>query len=215
MCNLNHQCTGPNINAISPPEITNEVSNSSHLQNCNKNETIHVCMLNVCGLKSKMLSPDFEEFIFRFDIVALTETKMSDLDNINDMFREFDIFYKNRRLAKRASGGVALLVKKNISNHVHIHEPTTNFENNISDDFIMWVKIEKLFKVNVLLGITYIPPESSPYSSIDMFHVLENQLMSLADMNMSLCLMGDLNARTKNLEDMITVDKCNVDINCM
>ena len=205
MLNQCHFSPDVNVNAISP--VTRGTSlNVVHAPVSSKDHKINLCLLNVCGLKSKLLSPDFEVFLSGFDIVALSETKLSDLDNVDDMFSEFYVLYKNRQSSKRASGGVALLVKSSISMHVHIHEPSNiKVENNITADFIMWVKIEKKFKLDILLGITYIPPEGSPYSSMDMFHLLENQLITLADMSLPFLLMGDFNARTRNLDDMLNI----------
>ena len=81
------------------------------------NMILSCCLINVCGLKPKLLSPDFENFISQFDMLVLTETKMSDLDSTDNLFLDFDILYKNRKSAERASGGVALLTKKNISTY--------------------------------------------------------------------------------------------------
>ena len=54
----------------------------------------------------------------------------------------------------------------------------------------------------MLLGIIYIPPQSSQYSSLDMFDEIENNMLLLNDISSSYCIVGDFNAQTK--------DKCDI-----
>ena len=51
-------------------------------------------MVNVGGLRSKLKSEDFFDFINEYDIVSLTEIKMDtiDVDSIKPQFENFDIF---------------------------------------------------------------------------------------------------------------------------
>ena len=128
-------------------------SNIEHVTH--ESKLLSCCLINVCGLKPKLLSPDFENFISQFDMLVLTETKMSDLDSTDNLFLDFDILYKNRKSAKRASGGVALLTKKNISNHVHMIEIDNVSDQTVNNDFVMWVKIVDLLEFNLIMGITY------------------------------------------------------------
>ena len=74
--------------------------------------------LNVCGLKSKLRFPDFNDFIMGYDIVLLTETKLDEMDSIE--IPGFNIFTKNRKPKKRKSGGVALLLNNKINSAVEI-----------------------------------------------------------------------------------------------
>ena len=44
---------------------------------------LNVTYLNVCGLKSKLLNPDFVDLIKKHDILFCVETKLDELDVIN------------------------------------------------------------------------------------------------------------------------------------
>ena len=57
----------------------------------------------ICGLKSKLLSNDFENFINKYDIVGLSETKLDHLDSMENCFNEFYGFFNHRKYSKRAS----------------------------------------------------------------------------------------------------------------
>ena len=163
------------------------------------------CLLNVCGLKSKLISHDFYDFVTNYDVVALTETKLCDLDDLQNDFHDFCIYVQNRSIAKRASGGIALLVKKNIAKYFH--------KIDTDDDFTLWFNVDSdLLGHKILLCVSYIPPENSVYSSLQMFDEIENNALNLLDDDASLCIMGDLNARTKNANDVLSFDPDIVDL---
>ena len=61
-------------------------------------------------------------------------------------------------------------------------------------DFVMWVKIVDMLEFNLIMGITYIPPGISNYSSVELFDELENQLLSFDETNTEFCIVGDFNA---------------------
>ena len=100
-------------------------------------------LLNVCGLKSKLRAPDFEEYIQQYDIVCLTETKLGKGDTVS--LNNFEIFAQNRDKCKHASGGVAVLVKNDLVRHVEIVHGEA--------EFALWFKIKpELLGVNILGG---------------------------------------------------------------
>ena len=66
----------------------------------------------MCGLKQKLLLPEFHNYIKQYDIVCLAETKLCDLDSI--VIDGYDIFIKNRSRFKRKSGGITCIVNKQI-----------------------------------------------------------------------------------------------------
>ena len=51
---------------------------------------LNIHVLNVCGLKSKLLCPDFLNLISQHDILVFTETKLDDVDikNVRSEFAE-------------------------------------------------------------------------------------------------------------------------------
>ena len=57
----------------------------------------------------KLLFPDFIEFIKKYDIVCISETKLDDIDVINVQLDGYTFFAKNR-ISRRKSGGVGIFV---------------------------------------------------------------------------------------------------------
>jgi exonuclease III len=154
------------------------------------------CSLNVCGLRSKLLSYDFENFIKSYDIVCLTETKLSDHDDLE--FDGYTIFMKNRKNVRRNSGGVAVIIRNDLCKHVKIIETDS--------EFTLWFKISsKVAGYELLCCNVYIPPENSSYSDINMFNTIEEEFVSVHNEEV-VCFFGDFNARTKDLTDLISLD---------
>jgi hypothetical protein len=134
------------------------------------------------------------------DIIAVTETKLRNGDVIE--FDGFTFFHVNREHAKHASGGVELFVRDNLSSFVQQLHTTS--------DFCLMIEInDELCGQNVLLRVVYIPPESSPYSSIELFDELENHILDSAPFckGAALCMLGDINSRTGQLCDILEIDK--------
>ena len=96
---------------------------------------IKCVLLNVCGLMTRLRSPDFDLFISEYDLIFLTETKLDDLDIIIGI-DGFDCHTMNRATFKSKSGGVALLVKNSLSNTIEIVHGDTNgmlwFKSNVN-----------------------------------------------------------------------------------
>ena len=63
-----------------------------------------------------------------------------------------------------------------------------------------------IFDESILFCVVYIPPENTTYSKIDMFDTLEELYIQYKDDKSHFCLLGDINARTRNLSDHIIVD---------
>lgn len=73
--------------------------------------------LNVCGLKSKLLSDEFVVLRSSYDVVYMCETRCDDADMniVGDKMGKigFDIVYKNRHaLSRFKSGGLLIAVRK-------------------------------------------------------------------------------------------------------
>ena len=137
---------------------------------------LRLLTLNVCGLKSKLKGFDFENFIMNYDIVALSETKLSNLDDIS--IPHFHIFSLNG-FNSRCSGGIAILLKKDLKEYVKIL-PTPS-------KCVLWCMLSKeLLGFKTLIGAVYIPPYNSKYSDISFFDDLMK--MVLATNNHYLCV---------------------------
>ena len=76
---------------------------------------IYLVAFNVCGLRSKLKSTYFDEFIHKFKLICLTDAKLHSLDDLN--IPNNSLILKNRKGAKRFSGGVAILVHESIDKY--------------------------------------------------------------------------------------------------
>lgn len=156
--------------------------------------------MNVCGLKSKHILPDFTNFIANFDIIGFQETKLTEYDDVQ--LCDFKLFTKNRTSRSRvASGGIALAVKKTISNCVTVI--------NSSSSLVLWFKVSKKltkYDTDILCGIIYIPPENTRYSSNDPFNEIQLELDSLRSEFDNVILFGDFNARTGSHNEFVDFD---------
>ena len=122
--------------------------------------------LNVNGLCSKLKYEDLEDYISKFCIVGLTETKLDDCDHVE--FDNFELFTKNCKNFKSRSGGVALLVSSNIVKRVKIVQSDC--------ETALWFHIsENLLGYTLFGGVIYIPPDGSKYSYIELFDQIENE----------------------------------------
>jgi hypothetical protein len=73
--------------------------------------------------------------------------------------------------------------------------------------FVLWCKISKLIcREAVILGIVYIPPEYTSYSSPDAFGQIETEYMQLITNYKNIVLVGDFNARTAEEKDYIFLE---------
>ena len=219
ICNIDAEVQPVNNIREENDQITNTGENSNlyvnsvHVNNENDTNLDHLygnnyffkcCTLNVCGIKSKL--HDFNEFISDngIDIVAVGETKLGELDDISNEFDGYTVLANNRKKCARASGGVALIIKNNIINHFQQLECT--------NDFSLFCRINsELLGKQVIIGVVYIPPENSIYSNIQLFEVLENQIIDLSKDDIPICILGDFNARSKELSDVISFDENIVD----
>ena len=84
---------------------------------CEESEKVlNLLLINICGLKSKLKAPVFEETICHHNMIVLTETKLDDFDSIH--INNFQFINNNRKNIKKASGGVAVLDHNSISSYV-------------------------------------------------------------------------------------------------
>ena len=115
-------------------------------------------IINVCGLKRKLLLEPFRETLSQFDISLLCETKLDNADielvqeSISDL--KLKAFFKNRRtLTPWRSGGLCVIFKE------HIEQYLTHVITKCK--LVQWLKIDKALigtDKNVMIGNTYIPP---------------------------------------------------------
>ena len=116
--------------------------------------------LNVCGLVTKSNYPEFIDLIRNYDIIGIQESKTDDCDFVNKP--GYNVYFTSREnLSRRKSGGIVLLVRKELHNFVKI-------ESSHISNLIVWYTISRqLTKTenDVYCDVVYIPPIGSKYAS--------------------------------------------------
>ncbi|VDI07422.1 Hypothetical predicted protein [Mytilus galloprovincialis] len=120
----------------------------------------------------------------------------------------YKYFAKHRTKLKKKSGGIIICFKSNLENFLKI--PKSNSE------FVQWVVLEKGlvdFDKNLLMGCMYLPPENTKYTSNEAFTEVEIEMIELVNKyNDQPLIVGDLNAKTKLLDDVVIPDDSLFDI---
>ena len=186
-------------------------ANEYHVNVCSEYCELSCLALNVCGLRTKMLSPDFLHLIENYNVVALSETKLDDLDKI--CIPGYTLFFKNRQKFKRKSGGILLCIKNTLTDFVTVLESKNRREridNSVINKYkfvdadlmseVLYFKFDKEFLgKEVLFGCVYLPPEGSDYYDRNFLSNMENDVASLN--SDAICLLGDFNARTASVPE--------------
>ena len=152
-------------------------------------ENLDLLILNVCGIKTKLLYPEFVNLLNKHDILCFTETKTDDLDVINH--EDFIFHIKNRKkISNFRSGGIALGYRKSLQNLIHPIKTDSQF--------VLWFSIDgKCFNIseNVIIGIVYIPPINTLYTSEDAMSEIESEFQNFQINTNHIFLVGDFNSR--------------------
>ena len=154
----------------------------------------------MCGLRSKLLIPEFCDSILKYDIFACLETKLDEFDQINvDGYKFISKIRKQKALRK--SGGIGVFVNNSIY-HL-LTEISTECE------YVLWFKLDKsLFCAteDVYFGVVYVPPDNTKFFSRDIFYLFCNEVDHFTTNNQYVVLLGDFNARIGLLPDINVVD---------
>ena len=76
-------------------------------------KTIKPLSLSTCGLKSKLLLPEFYSFISHYDIIDFQETKTDSSDTLT--IPSFKLMCNHRKhIAKKKSGGIVVAYKSGV-----------------------------------------------------------------------------------------------------
>ena len=91
LSNVNSNEPAPNVSIDRNPPVHKSVS---HDHTYASNEKYNLFVLNVCGIISRLKTPDFEEHILKYDFVIVTETKCDDVDTsiIMNFFFQYWLF---------------------------------------------------------------------------------------------------------------------------
>ncbi|CAG2223181.1 unnamed protein product [Mytilus edulis] len=182
-----------NPNALSSEYLDLSQAKAKNIQN------INLIYINCCGLKHKLQYPEFETLLQKHEVLCFVESKTDDMDEI--CIPGYKIKAKNRRKISRVkSGGIVLGFRENISDCIQVIETNSKF--------VLWCKISRLFKDgDVILGVVYIPPEYTAYSSPDAFGEIESEYLELSSKYENIFMVGDFNARTASEKDYIFIDE--------
>jgi hypothetical protein len=183
-------------------DLCNEV-NDNNFNYAHKVYDSNIASINVCGLKSKLLCPDFNDSILSYDIIGMVETKLKefDINMINDQLEEsipgYFCLHKPRKYHNgTASGGISIMIKNSFKEKVNVIET--------DNDNILWCKIHGFLaepNEHLLLGVVYISPEGSQYSNAQCFNDIESDYFThFIDMKRCV-IVGDFNSYINNKLD--------------
>lgn len=182
-----------NVNYYSSDEF-NEKLNSLKL----KHDELSFLHLNIRSIRNK-----FDSFLnylncltYKFSIIALTETWLSDDDN-SHLFDipGYSLIQLNRK--NRVGGGICLFVREHLKYQLRKDLTFTGHDKSIESLFIE-ISLEK--NKNIIIGTIYRPPNNR-YSD---FECDLNFILSKLDRKDKPCyILGDFNI------DLLKYDKCN------
>lgn len=177
-----------------------------------KHSSLKMCFWNIGGLisknQNKTLDPIFIKEIESFDLVFLAETHIGPDTCINKIgpFKFHLVCRKMTKSNRRFFGGLAILYKEGIKNHIKIL-PNSN------PDY-QWIKLEKTFfgfQKDLYICLAYFPPSMSSYTQkleFDLLDCIEKDIVGFQDKG-NILLCGDFNARVGSQCDFILHDDNN------
>ena len=163
------------------------------------------------GLKSKLSSSDFVNFISTFDIIAFQETWCSESINCDKYlmnYLQFECTAKTSVAGGRAMGGVSVFIKQKFA----------SFIKRICSDceFGIILRIDKAMLdlvTDCVFCAVYFPPIGSPFYREDCdsaLKCLEETLINNNLIDLNLILIGDFNARTGHESEFIEYNHDNI-----
>ena len=85
-----------NVNTMM--EVNTAVNDVTHYSDVNRHHTkLNIHSLNVCGLRSKLIIPQFSLFISKYDILCFVESKTDETDNKPDLIHSQTNISSSRR----------------------------------------------------------------------------------------------------------------------
>ena len=155
------------------------------------------------GLNSKLILPDLQNIISQYNLVCLCETfclSEDYEDQLNDLkwIPRYKLIHTPRSSFKRPSGGIAIAIRKYITNYV------TFIPNDC--EHLLWCKIDRCIlglDEDLYLASVYVPPENSNYVNVSCFEEIENEIIQFNNKSKYVIVAGDLNAHTSTKPDVI------------
>lgn len=126
----------------------------------------------------------------------------TDENDILTLPKGYSYHAKHRSKFCKRSGGIIIVFKDKLKSILNF--PKTESE------FVQWVVFDNnCFEIgeNVLLGCVYVPPEHTKYASNDAFNEIEKEMLTMCKkFDCTPSLVGDFNAKTKLLNDIVIPD---------
>lgn len=164
------------------------------------NRTLKLLSLNVCGLKSKLLIPEFIDLCNEFDILTCFETKLDDLDIVK-LDHHMCIAKNRKQKVIRKSGGIAVMIKENILKYFEYIDSEC--------EYVLWFKLDKILfnsDEDFYFGCVYVPPAYTDYSQNDILDLFYQEIENNSRLHKHVFVLGDFNARTSDLADVTITD---------
>ena len=163
--------------------------------------------LNVCGLRSKVNNGIFDEYAKQFAIICLSETKLAkntDIDLTGTNLNDYLCITKEKTIKSHQYGGVhgiCMLIRNNIVNHSKIIT-------GVKSPYVLWVQFSKeAFGFSCVIGSVYLPCTKT-HKDPEMFESIYEDIFYLKGiLELPICLVGDMNSRTGELDDILTFER--------
>ena len=166
------------------------------------NLELKICSINTCGILSKLENGIFTEYLQQFDIFCVSETRTNEGPRLVN-YMVINLENKPEHYPLPGIHGINIYIKNNLYS---MCKPI-NIENKNCDS-VIWVNILNYF----ILGAIYVPHDRSKYNYDGLFTDITCDLALIREHNLPIMLIGDLNSRTKNLNDIWVLDPENDDI---
>ena len=93
---------------------------------CSQSKSLNIASLNVCGLRHRVLYPDFFYLVAKYDIFCVSETKLDNFDIIDIPCFDF-VSQVRKQKYLRKSGGIGVFINKSISKQVTVLDSESVF----------------------------------------------------------------------------------------
>ena len=167
--------------------------------------------LNVSGLHNKLKHGILDQYLANFHIISLVETNTDSPGLKDSILNNFTCIAKkkikqNSRYKYGGIHGICTIVSPEFKDKT-MAIPETESE------CTLWLKLKLSEKDECILGVVYMPCETSRFYDEEMFSQIENDIVTLkARYKIPICLSGDFNAHTGQDDDFINPDDFLADI---
>ena len=158
-------------------------------------------------MRSKLNNGIFDEYVKNFDIICLSETKLSkstDIDFAGTYLNDYQCFTKEKSINSHQYGGVhgiCMLIRNNIVNH-------SKLITGVQSPYVLWVQFnEEAFGFSCVIGSVYLPGTKTHKDS-EMFETIYDDIFYLKGiLELPICLIGEMNSHTGELDDILTFER--------